>query len=279
MFDLITIRSRSVPPDPPKRRGATSMEPSPDRFGGLWRLLVATPWLQVAMGLMIVVLAGLVPWGTGQVLSAMDRQFTTVKINGALAHEDRSELEKRASAWLGKSFFATDLADIKAAIEQRPWVESAAVRRVWPDGLSINVREKKPLAYWNDRQLVSRRGDVFTPDDREQAGALPRLSGPDDRVGEVIDTAQELSRQLAARGLGFAGLHLAQRGAWTLVLANGIEVALGRDQIRERFKRFMTVYEGELAAHAEDVERVDARYTNGVAVRWKTPDAAPGKNT
>lgn len=279
MLDRITIRSRSIPPDPPRRRGATTAEPAPDRFGWLWRLLAATPWLQVALGLLIVVLAGLVPWGTGQVLSAMDRQFTSVVINGPLEHENRQVLQQRASAWLGKSFFATDLADIKAAIEQRPWVESAAVRRVWPDGLSINVREKKPLAYWNDRQLVSRRGDVFTPGDRDNAGALPRLSGPDDRVDEVVSTAQDLSRQLAANGLGFAGLQLEPRGAWTLLLANGIEVALGRDQIQQRFKRFMTVYEGELAAHAEDVERVDARYTNGVAVRWKKPDSTPGKNT
>lgn len=279
MLDRILVRSRSVPPDPPRRRGATSMEPSVDRFGGLWRLLAATPWLQVGLGLMIVVLAGLVPWGAGQVLSAMDRQIATVKINGPLEHEDREVLEKRASAWVGKSFFATDLADVKAAIEQRPWVESAAVRRVWPDGLSINVREKKPLAYWNDQKLVSRRGEVFAPVDRSQAGALPRLSGPDDRVGEVVETAQKLSRRLAAKGLGFAGLQLEARGAWTLILANGIEVALGRDEIQQRFERFMTVYEGELATHAEDVERVDARYTNGVAVRWKTPAPAPGKNT
>ncbi len=279
MLDRIIIRSRWVPPDPPRRRGATSMEPSQDRFGDLWRLLAATPWMQMALGLVIVILAGLVPWGTGQVLSAMDRQFATVTINGPLEHEDRRVLQKQARAWLGKSFFATDLTDIKAAIEQRPWVESAAVRRVWPDGLSIDVREKKPLAYWNDRQLVSRRGDVFTPSDRETAGALPRLSGPDDRVGEVVDTAQNLSRQLAAKGLGLAGLRLEPRGAWTLALANGIEVALGRNQIQQRFKRFMTVYEGELAAQAEKVERVDARYTNGVAVRWKKPDGPPGKNT
>lgn len=274
MLEKLLIRSPAIPSEPPRRRGATSLGPERDRFGLLRGVLGAVPWLQVAMGAVIVLLAALVPWGAGKVLSAMDQQILAVDVKGNFAGDSRVAVERAAGNWIGKSYFATDLSDIKTHLERRPWVESAAVRRVWPDRLMIDVREKKPLAYWTDGRLVSRSGELFAPSNPEVAGRLPRLAGPDERVRDVINMAQIMSDRLAARGLGFSGLVLENRGAWTLQLANGIEVVLGRDQVEQRFERFITVYENRLAARSDEVSRVDARYTNGVAVKWKAVDAA-----
>ena len=276
MLETVLIRSRATPPEPPRRRGATSLEPERDRFGVLRGVLAAVPWLQVGLGAVIVLLAGLVPWGTGKVLNAMDQQILAVDVKGEFVGDSRVAIERAAGNWIGKSYFSTDLSEIKASLERRPWVESAAVRRVWPDRLVIDIREKKPLAYWTDGRLVSRTGRLFAPANPEVAGPLPRLAGPDERVRDVIDMAQSLSRQLEARGLTFAGLALEHRGAWTLRLANGIEVVLGRDQVEQRFERFMTVYETRLASRSDEVSRGDARYTNGVAVQWKAEAQASG---
>jgi len=276
VLETLLIRSRAVPPEPPRRRGATSLEPERDRFGLLKAVLSAVPWLQVGLGAVIVLLAALVPWGTGKILGAMDQQIMAVDINGEFMGDSRVAVERAASNWIGKSYFSTDLSEIKAALEQRPWVDSAAVKRVWPDRLVIDIREKKPLAYWTDGRLVSRTGELFAPANPEVAGRLPQLAGPDERVRDVIRMAQVLSEQLAGRGLGFAGLELEPRGAWTLRLTNGIEVVLGRDQVEQRFERFVTVYESRLASRSDEVSRVDARYTNGVAVQWKQKGSASG---
>ena len=132
------------------------------------------------------------------------------------------------------------------------------------------------MAYWTDGRLVSRTGELFAPGNPEVAGRLPRLAGPDERVRDVIRMAQTMSEQLVGHGLNFAGLSLEQRGAWTLQLANGIEVVLGRDQVEQRFERFITVYETRLASRSDEVSRVDARYTNGVAVQWKAEQGVSG---
>lgn len=274
MFDRILIRSRAIPPDPPRRRGATSIAPDYDRFGFLHQVLAAIPWTQVGLGAAVVLAAALVPWGTGQVLQAMDRQILAIDVQGQLVGESRTALERKAGDWVGRSFFATDLAEVKAALEQRPWVESAAVKRVWPDRLRIEIREKRPLAYWNDDKLVSRSGELFAPGNRDVAGRLPVLAGPDERVRDVIQMARTMADVLTKNGMGFGGLSLENRGAWTLTLGNGIEVALGRDQVEQRFERFITVYQGQLAVRADEVKRIDARYTNGVAVQWKPLDRA-----
>ena len=269
MLETLLIRSRAIPSEPPRRRGATSLGPERDRFGVLKGVLAAVPWLQVGMGAVIVLLAALVPWGTGKVLGAMDQQILAVDVKGEFVGDSRVAIERAAG-----DYFATDLSEIKDSLERRPWVASAAVRRVWPDRLVIDIREKKPLAYWTDGRLVSRTGELFAPANPEVAGRLPRLAGPDERVRDVIDMARDMSDKLVARGLGFSGLTLEHRGAWTLQLANGIEVVLGRDQVAQRFDRFITVYENRLAARSDEVSRVDARYTNGVAVKWKAVETA-----
>lgn len=279
MLERVLVRGRATPPEPPRRRGATSLDPEPDRLGPLRALLGAIPWLQVGLGTTVLLLAAMVPWATGEVLAAMDRKIMAIDVRGELVGENRNALERHVGDWIGRSYFATDLAEVKTALEQRPWVASAAVRRVWPDRLVVDVRERKPLAYWNNEQLVSRTGRLFAPANRDVAGRLPLLAGPDDRVRDVIDMARHLSESLAAEEIGFAGLALEERGAWTLRLANGIEVALGRDQVEQRFERFLIVYRDQLAPRADQVTRVDARYSNGVAVQWKPLVSDSGKNT
>ncbi|MDX1456981.1 MAG: cell division protein FtsQ/DivIB [Marinobacter sp.] len=279
MLERVLVRGRAIPPEPPRRRGATSLEPDGEGFNPFRAVWEALPWAQVGLGAVVVMLAALVPWGAGEFLNAMDRQIMAIDVRGDLVGESQVDLERQVSKWVGRSFFATDLAEVKTALEQRPWIASAAVRRIWPDRLIVEIREKKPLAYWNDSQLVSRSGQLFSPFNREVAGRLPRLAGPDDRVRDVIDMARSMAEVLAKRELGFAGLTLEPRGAWTLTLANGIEVSLGRDQVEQRFERFVTVYQERLATRADEVKRIDARYTNGVAVQWKPLAEASGNKS
>ncbi|MDY6797626.1 MAG: cell division protein FtsQ/DivIB [Pseudomonadota bacterium] len=278
MLERILIRSHPVPEDPPRRRGATTLAPRRDRFAVFRAVMAAVPWGKAGMGAVIVLLAAMVPWGMGQVLAAMDRQIMAIDVTGEFSGENAPAVERSVSGWVGRSFFATDLSEIKTAVEERPWVASAAVRRAWPDRLEVEIREHKPLAYWDEGRLVSRSGVLFTPPNPQAAGRLPTLSGPDGRVRDVIAMARMLAERLAAHDLGFAGLALEQRGAWTLTLANGIEVVLGRDQVAERFERFLTVYETRLASRSGEVSRVDARYTNGVSVRWKADGTGETKS-
>ncbi len=273
MLATLLVKTRAVPPDPPKRRGATTLGPERDRFGLLKAVLAAVPWLQVGVGATVVLLAAMMPWAMDRMLAAMDQQIVAVDVRGEFVGESQVALERAVGTWVGKSYFATDLEDIKTELEQRPWVASAAVKRVWPGRLEIDIREKKPLAYWTDGRLVSRSGELFAPPNPEVAGRLPRLAGPDDRVRDVIAMARNMSEQLVDYGLGFSGLTLETRGAWTLTLNSGIEVVLGRDQVERRFERFITVYENRLASRLDEVSRVDARYSNGVAVQWKAEAA------
>src|SRR5690554_7099244 len=137
MLETLLIRSRAVPPEPPRRRGATSVGPERDRFGVLKAILASVPWLQVGVGALVVLLAAMVPWGTDRLLSAMDQQILAIDVRGNFVGDNPVDVERAASGWIGKSYFATDLADIKAELERRPWVASRSEeRRVGKEGRS-----------------------------------------------------------------------------------------------------------------------------------------------
>jgi cell division protein FtsQ len=254
-----------------RRRGATPMQATTAQIlqQALTQVMQKMPWTHIGLTLMVALLAGSIPWVSDKVLDAMDRQITGISVRGDLKGVGQADLEKRLQPWLGRSFFASDLETIKASVEQEPWVDTAAVRRVWPGRLVVEVVEHEPVAFWNGSSLMTRKGEIITPDSVSAAGVLPQLNGPEDRAEEVLGTARRLSDRLVADDLRLAGLSQEARGAWTLKLDNGIAVELGRDRIEERLERFLAVYRSHLKTRVSEVAGVDARYSNGIAVRWK----------
>ncbi|KKL57498.1 hypothetical protein LCGC14_2234830, partial [marine sediment metagenome] len=101
MLDTLLIRSGAVPSDPPRRRGATSLGPETERFGVLRAVLGAVPWLQVGTGVAILLAAGLLPWGAGKVLGAMDQQILAIDVNGDFIGDSRVAIERQAGNWIG----------------------------------------------------------------------------------------------------------------------------------------------------------------------------------
>jgi cell division protein FtsQ len=83
-----------------------------------------------------------------------------------------------------------------------------------------------------------------------------------------------LVQELASRsGLSVQSLSENALGEWRVGLADGLEVVLGAERLAERMQRFLFVHRFSLAQIGRQVEYVDARYANGVAVRWQQSGA------
>ncbi|MFO7787975.1 MAG: cell division protein FtsQ/DivIB [Halospina sp.] len=266
------LRIRDTGAKTARQRGASPMVEDPSALRLALRMagsaVARVPWSQVSLGMAVAITAAMLPWAIGQGVQFLDQDFSRVQVQGDLTRVTEPALQNHLEPFIGTSYFATDLSRVKAQLEMLPWVESAAVGREWPGTLTVSVREHEPVALWNGRALISDEGAVFRPA-APAALDLPRLNGPPGRADEVLERARAFRGELAALGLGLVSVSLEARGAWTLLLDNGISVSLGRDRVRERFERFMTVYESRLSPVAADITGVDARYGNGVAVRWR----------
>jgi len=66
------------------------------------------------------------------------------------------------------------------------------------------------------------------------------------------------------------------RGQVEAVLADGVQLNLGDADFLARMRRFVTLYERELAGREGEIERVDLRYASGVAVAFKASPPVAG---
>jgi cell division protein FtsQ len=192
-----------------------------------------------------------------------------VKIFGA-QHVDHESVQKLIFPLVSRSFFGIDVDKIKERILQLPWVAQVVVRRTWPDLVVVSINEKKPVALWNNNSLLSSAGELFTPQMGTYPTNLPQLMGP---AGEQIMMSQyydKINGILSPLHSKITRLELTPSMAWSLTLDNGMKLTIGHKDILTRLNHFVKVYSKIVGDRVFDVEYIDLRYPNGMAVKWKS---------
>lgn len=250
------LRVVEAPPAPPA--GAPPRERLRLLAGGLLALLVlaAVTWL---------------------VTELRDQPVTSVRVAGDFVHVRRRALEAAVAPFITGSFFDVDVQAVRRAALSLPWVRGASVRRVWPGSIHVAVVERVPAYRWNEHGLLEADGALFRPATRAGFDALPLLQGPPGTQHTVLARYLAFRRVLAPTGQHIRRLRMSERGAWRAVLGSGVLLVLGRDPGTAELARFARAFGAVFRNHMDEVERVDLRYANGFAVRWKkpTPEAPP----
>ena len=229
-------------------------------------LLRILAWLLAVALVALPVVAVLNGW-----VGAERWPLSRLRVTGQFERVQVEQLRAAVAPYARAGYFAVKLEDAQRAVEQLPWVESASVGKKWPDVLEVSVVEHVPFAHWGEDRMLSERGRLF-PRPAELADArLPHLDGPDARASDVVEVYNE--SQALFVSLGYRVTHVAMdaRGSWSLVLDNGTEVVLGRDDARARLQRFVRVLPQLLVRQARPLERADLRYTNGFTLQWGQP--------
>jgi cell division protein FtsQ len=206
---------------------------------------------------------------------ALDQPVERVTISGRFQRVHPLDVEKAVREAVGTDgMVAVDLERIAEAVQRIPWVDRASVARTWPRALSVQVVEQVPVARWGESGLLNVRGEVFVHDPRHIPPELPELSGPEGQQALMTERYLATAPRLTEAGMRLARMTLDERGAWELALANGVVLRLGREQVEERFERFIAAGVRVVAARAGEIEYVDLRYANGFAVGWRTAGGA-----
>jgi cell division protein FtsQ len=226
----------------------------------------------------VLLLAGgaLLAWAGAIALQRMPVfPLNQLVVTASLDQVSRAQVEHTARSALAGNFFTVNLDAAQAAFERMPWVRSVSLRRLWPDGVLLELEEHRAAARWTpldgEARLVSTRGEVFLANTRE---ILPAFSGPEGSAPRVLSRYQEFSVSLDAIGRKPVAINLSPREAWQLKLDDGVVLELGRDQnkhpLAERMTRFTTHYptvSSAVGSRLQAVGVVDMRYPNGFVLK------------
>jgi cell division protein FtsQ len=202
---------------------------------------------------------------------ALDQPVQRVAISGRFQRVQPLDVEKAVRiAVNGQGMVGVDLERIAAAVESIPWVDRASVARSWPRQLRVQVVEQTPVARWGESGLVNTRGEVFVQDAQHIPAELPELVGPPGYETQMTQRYLAAQRVLAEANMRLTRMTLDERGAWDLLLANGVTLRLGRENVDERFERFITAAVRIVASRSAEIAYVDLRYANGFAIGWRT---------
>ena len=221
----------------------------------------------------VIILLGLLVTAVHKLQASATLPIRNVHFISRSHHLSQEELKRAVVSSLKGGFFSVDLERIEHTLEALPWVDTASVRRQWPDTLLIKIIEQQAVAHWGKDGLLNPRGEIFYPRDTLVRRELPVLYGPEGRERELIARFRRVFRTLLPAGLKLRALVEDERRAWHLLLANGIPVALGRIEPVKRVERFVRIYPRILAPKASDIAGIDLRYTNGFSVAWKSADS------
>ncbi|MAT65416.1 MAG: hypothetical protein CMN57_07200 [Gammaproteobacteria bacterium] len=193
-----------------------------------------------------------------------------VQIEGEFRHLRHEQIAAATRDMLRHGFFGVEVGAVQQRLAELPWVEEAAVRRIWPDGMQLRIREQIPVARWGEDGLLNARGELFQPDNVAEFAALPRLAGPISLRERVIRRYIEFRQALQQIERHPVSIELDARRAWRVELDNGMSIRLGRQDEARRMALFIDVYPRVFAAAPQPARTVDMRYSNGFAVHWMT---------
>ncbi len=116
----------------------------------------------IAVGAVSVVAVGLYRYGIHSWRFRLDSS-DQIEITG-VENVSRLQVRETFGEDIGRNLFSIPLAERKKQLEEIPWVESAAVMRLLPNRLKVEIRERTPVAFvqiGSRIALVDRAGVVM----------------------------------------------------------------------------------------------------------------------
>jgi cell division protein FtsQ len=171
------------------------------------------------------------------------------------------------------SLIGFDAEAARERIATLPWVESAAVRKIYPHTLEVRIEEREAFALWQQGTSVSvieRSGEVIAPFSGGKQALLPLIIGTGaPAVAPAFLDKIKRYPELAARVKGY--IRVGER-RWDLRLENGVTIKLPEDGEDQAVAEIVKLDHDD-GLLARDIAAVDMRLPDRLVVEL-SPEAA-----
>lgn len=217
------------------------------------------------------ILGGHVPAIVQAITARSGFAVNDIKISG---HKETSEIDVLERLQLDgfTSLIGFDVEAARHRIAGLSWVQSASLRKVYPDALEVKIVERQPFAVWqhgSELTLVEASGNVIAPFSGSRHASLPLVIGlgAAESAAAFVGTVEKFP-ELASRVKGY--IRIAER-RWDLRLENGITIKIpdhGEDAAIAEILRM----DREQGLLTRDIAAVDLRLDDRLVIQL-TPEA------
>ncbi len=162
------------------------------------------------------------------IVSKTDKTISKVDVvsNDGLVYISKQGLIDNISKASDKEWFDVDVESIEDSLYAIKGVDYALVKKVWPSTLVIYLFDRKPIAYWNNNQVLLENMDIITPEVFTFNGNLPYIESSDVEGRDYIfETYQNLNDIVKSNSLSI--LKVTYKGnQFSLLLSNDMQVIL-----------------------------------------------------
>lgn len=236
--------------------------------------------LKIAVWLVGLAVVAVVVW---RCLTTPFLTIDSVEVRGPVETLGLQEVVGAVRSSLRGNMLTADIEAVKHAVEEISWVKSAAVMRVWPHSLFVDVVRHRAVAIFEDGRLVSDEGVLFVSNDEpiERLMAMPTFSGDPQYVGEAVRLLPLFEAQAKRVSARVKAVDATFRGSWSVVIESAqfeaMKIELGRaltkngpvlrlEQVIDNLQRIASMMQGY-------PESVDARYRDAFAAKIPSTEA------
>jgi cell division protein FtsQ len=197
----------------------------------------------------------------------LDRPVDTIVVSGEPTQAEREWVEQALSSLPLGGILSTDLQAIENQLITMGWTRQVTVRRHWPDRLEVRLHKVVPVARWGAQGYLAANGEPMElPDEYYD---LPKLSANISTPQQTMEVYRLLQLFASRLDLQIVTLSESSQGEWRVGFTDGMQVFLGARDVNARMRRFLRVYSNALRYQGQAVDYADARYTSGIAVRFR----------
>jgi len=256
-----------------RKRGRTLSNKSPNKSKfGTWARIMT----ELASKLFLASVIGYLLFsGYNFLISTPRFQIQDVTFRGNHVIKNSQILE-----WLGpvigKNLIAIDLVGLSKRLSDHPWVKTASIQRIFPQGLEFELTERVPYARVKKDQiyLMDNSGFILSPE-KPGYGHLPLIILHDNKEKDVPN--EELLNSLKTMDyfnqLSFFKnnpLEVAELVGPSRVLFNsrnqGFKIQMSMDELNEGFKKFMIILDS-LEDENLKTQMIDLSFKDQVVIR------------
>jgi cell division protein FtsQ len=202
-------------------------------------------------------------------------RITSVAING------RKQLSQDEILAVGgvngrSSLLFLDAATVRDRLKANPWIADAAVLKLYPDRLQIDITERTAFALWQEdgrMSVISDDGAVLEPYVTRRFTSLPLVvgKGADSRARDFLAL---LDRYPQVRSVTKAAILVGER-RWNLRLNDGLDVRLPENDVGNALATLSKLDQDD-KLFSRDITAIDMRLPDRLTVRL-SEDAAKAR--